>query len=818
MYKIISTLALSFICLGGVLGQTQSTYKSYLNDPTAHAREHNTDMERMIADIRFQPEKGIVIGKVTYTFTPIRSSIDTLFLDAPEIRLKKVMLDNADCKYTTSKEGLTMHFAKALPWNSKHSITIEYEATPKKGIYFIGWDDPKNISRKQIWTQGEGIDNRYWIPSYDDPDDKLICEEVVTIDKKYKVLGNGKKLEEKANADGTKTWHYAMEHPMAFYLVMLGIGEYEISTDKAADGTPLNNWYYADKKEGLEPTYRYTAKIMDFLEKETGVKYPWGAYSQIPVQNFLYGAMENTSATIYGDFYYVDKREYLDKNYVGVNAHEMAHQWFGDYVTGRGPTAIWLQESFATHYGKLANHHIFGEDYYQWDKRNEANTALAMSRDNKNPIVYTGAGTGRIYQKGSFVLDMLKYVVGKEDYDRTVTYYLNKHAFGSVETYDFYVAFHDVLGLNLDWFFDEWLYRGGEPEYKVNFLQDPAHTETIINVTQVQERNEVTGLFKMPITVEVHYTDGTMSSQQEIVQEDYHVYHIPNYGNKPIDFILFDPNSYILKKVNFSKPFAMLEGQALHAKNMIDRYDALVAMKEFPMSQKKATLLSVYNRETFHATRSEILTQIANENDAQCKKIIADALHDKDVKIRMTALQNMKKIAQEFIPDCENLLKDSSYKITEIALIKLCQDNPEKTGKYLELTDKQYGPDHSLRIEWLKIKIQFEEHRQGTGKESSPPLTAALAELTNYASPSYEFRTRVVAIRTLQSMNNFSSEAIGNIIDAYLSNNGRLSGPAAETLGYFIKQDDAKKYISDYVHSKTWTDWQKEKLSKIISM
>ena len=821
MYKIISTIAISLCFISNLSSHTQSTYKSYLNDPTARPREHNTDMEKMILDVHFQPEKGIVIGKVTYDFTPIRSTIDSLYLDAPEIRLKKVSLDNADCGYTTSKEGMTLHFKQALVWGSKHSITIEYEATPKKGIYFIGWDDPKNVSRKQIWTQGEGVDNRYWIPAYDDADDKLITEEIVTIDKKYKVLGNGKKLEEKINADGTKTWHYAMSHPMAFYLVMLGIGEYEVATDKASDGTPLGMWYYEDKKEALEPTYRYTAKIMDFFEKETGVKFPWESYSQIPVQNFLYGAMENTTATIFGDFYYVDKREFLDRDYIGVNAHEMAHQWFGDFITGRGPNAIWLQESFATHYGKLANHYLRGEDYYQWDKRNEANTSLAMSKDNKNPIVNTSAGSGRIYQKGSFVLDMLKYVVGKDNYDRVVTHYLNAHAYSNVETYDFYVAFHDVLGLNLDWFFDEWLYRGGEPEYKVSFLQDPAHSVTLVNVDQVQERNEVTGLFKMPITVEVHYLDGNMTTQQDMVEEENHVFHIPNHGNRPIDYILFDPNSYILKKLTFDRPFAMLEGQALRAKNMIDRYDALVALKSFPMNQKKQTLLNAYSKETFHATKSEIIAQIINETDPVCRKIITEALHDKDVKVRLAALQNLQKIPAELIPDCENLLKDSSYKITETALTKLCQDNPSKTDQYLTATDKQYGPDHSLRLEWLKRKYLMEkEHApkmQGTAN-ASPEAVKAVKEIVLYASVSYEFRTRGAAIKTLQSLNYLDDDAMANVIDAYLSNNGRLSGPAGETISYFTKQDEYKKMLTDYAHSKTWSDWQKDKLSKIITL
>src|SRR5207247_53750 len=141
--------------------------------------------------------------------------------------------------------------------------------------------------------------------------------------------------------------------------------------------------------------------------------------------------------------------------------------------------------------------------------------------ENRNPIAHTAAGTARIYQKGSYVLDMLKYVVGKEEYDRVITHYLKKHAYQTVETYDLYIAFHDVLGMNLDWFFDEWLYRGGEPEYKVNYREDKDLHATVIDISQVHERNEVVGLFKMPVVVEVHYADGSMDSKKEWVEEEH---------------------------------------------------------------------------------------------------------------------------------------------------------------------------------------------------------------------------------------------------------------------------------------------------------
>jgi aminopeptidase N len=813
-------LSLAACCLlKSIIGIGQTSFKSYPIDAAGHFREYSVDMEKMVLDVKFRPEKGEVVGSVTYTFSPTRKTVDSLFLDAPAIRFKKVMLDGKECRYNTGPLGITLYFSPALNWNSKHNLAMDYEATPKKGLYFIGWDDPAGKSRKQIWTQGEGIDNRYWIPGYDDPTDKLLTEEIVTIDKKYKVLGNGTKIWEKENKDGTKTWHYRMMHPHAFYLVMLGIGEYEIASSKSPSGVPLNNWYYPDQPQKLEPTYRYTGQIMDFLEKETGVAYPWESYSQIPVQNFLYGAMENTTATIFGDFFCVDKREYLDKNYVGVNAHEMAHQWFGDLITARSGKDMWLQESFATHYSKLADRKLFGDDSYNWNRHNEANAALNASKDNRNPIGSTMAGTARIYQKGSFVLDMLKYVVGKEEYDKVITYYLKKHAYGTVETYDLYIAFHDVLGRNLDWFFDEWIYRGGEPEYNISYREDMEERATVVEVAQVQERNEVVGLFKMPITVEVHYKDGSMASKQEMVETEHHSFRIPNTSNKQVDYVLFDPNDNILKKVSFSRTFEVLEAQALKAPNMLDRYSAIAALKSYPVARKRNSLIQAYNKETFHALKTEVISQLANDEDPASNSLLNSAIADRDVKVRLSAIQNMSTIPVVFLPGVEKLLTDSSYKIIETTLNKLCNLYPQNTYQYLKATDKQFGPDNGLRISWLKLRYLYETEKKthiANDAPMPPEAMEAVNELEAFASPSFEFRTRINAMQAMQALNYIDDKGIASLLDAYLSKNSRLSGPASSVISSFNTQEEQKRKLSRYVHSHQWEGADKESISKVV--
>src|SRR5690606_21995695 len=315
--------------------------------------------------------------------------------------------------------------------------------------------------------QGQGTDHRYWIPMYDDANDKFITETIITFDKKYEVLSNGKKLGEKVNNDGTKTWHYTMTKPHAGYLLMLAIGEYDILKGRTKKGTPLSLYYYPDLKDRAEPTYRKTAEMFDVLESETGIKYPWDSYSQVMVQDYIYGAMENTTATIFGDFFNCDERQFFDRNYMGVNCHELTHQWFGDYITHRSRADIWLHESYATYFPKLFFKGLYGMEEYQWMEYNEMKRALGAGKVDDNPIRNTGGGSARYYPKGSTVIAMLRRVLGDEEFKVALNHYMTTHAYANVETNDLYQAIQDKLGLSPQWFFDQWLYKGGEPHYKV---------------------------------------------------------------------------------------------------------------------------------------------------------------------------------------------------------------------------------------------------------------------------------------------------------------------------------------------------------------
>ncbi|MGB6120393.1 MAG: M1 family aminopeptidase, partial [Bacteroidota bacterium] len=738
---------------------------------------------------------------------PLRERVDTIFFHGPGIRVSEATLGGKPAEFKTSSEGITLRCDPPLRWDERDSITFVYEATPRKGIFFVGWNDSTRRSRRQIWTQGQGTNNRHWFPCYDLQNDKLTTETIITFDGEYQVLSNGTMLAERDNGNGTKTWHYGMQHPHTTYLVMIGIGNYAQDDQRTEAGVPVHNWYYPEFPERVEPTYRYTVEALDFLAEHTGIPYPWAAYSQIPVQDFLHGGMENTTATVFTDAYLIDERSYLDRNYVTTNVHEAAHQWFGDYVTARSGPHVWLQEGFATFYTKIFLRDALGEDEYEWRRRYEHTESLAASLTDRLPIVHTAGGRVRIYSKASSVLDMMMYTFGEEAYRRVVKHYLQKHAYGNVETNDLYQAYQDMLGLSPQKFFEQWLYRGGEPHYQVEY-RDLTDTragarQTLLTVRQVHLRDDLVGLFSMPLVIEVHYDDGTSDARRVRIEQEAETVVIPNSRGKEISFVLFDAGSRVLKQLTFDRTFRELQAQAERAPLMIDRYDAVKAMRPLPASTKRDLLVRLFAVESFHAIKSEILSQLVNDPDPASLKLVETAIEDPDAKVRLTAIDSVRAIPVSLREKYQILLQDSSYYVVSSALKKLSLQFPENLDRYLETTKGDRGVGNQVRI--LRFELMA-----GRGEQ------AARDSLVELSGPSFEFRTRTNALQALQRLNYLNRTAIENLLDAATYWNNRLRAPATVVLKYFLDQHSYRKSIQEYVASRSWKPWQEKTLQSLV--
>ncbi|MFI5170980.1 MAG: M1 family metallopeptidase [Chitinophagales bacterium] len=810
MYKFIAIVVATFN-ISITFCQTEN-FNCYVPDMQGRIRDHNVDFISLDLDVRFEPMEGKVTGKAYYLFNALQTKVDSVFLDGPGILVQNILLDNIKTRFRSDSAGITVFFDPPLQRNieltrAQHSLEINYDAYPKRGIYFVGWnnkitdsDSDPTIIRKQIWTQGQGIDNRHWIPSYDGINDKLITSLKITFDENYKVISNGEPGPVAINNDGTATWTYLMPHPHALYLVMLAIGKYDILEYKSKNGLTTTQYYYPGTKQFAEQTYRYSAEIMDFLEMETGTLYPWTTYSNVPVQEFLYGAMENTTATIFSDFFYQDERSFPDKNYVDINAHELTHQWFGDYVTAWSGSSHWLQESFATYYSKKFRQQISGEDAYQWKRREEMNTAFESEQKNNFPVAHSQAGSQKVYQKGSIVLDMLRYITGDEQFKLVIKDYLSSYPYQNVETRDFEMQFMRTLGINLDWFFDEYVYRNGVPEFTITYSKTVDNTA--ITIQQTHKQTETIHLFKMPVHIQVHYLDGSFDDKRIWIEKETTVFNFPIPEGREVVFVLFDPNSMIYAKVNFQKEYEELKYQAFNSPNMIDRYDAIVLMRNIEVDKKRDDLVQLFEMENFHAIRAEIIAQLSKDENKKSIGVIKNALADKNPLVRRAVINNIESIPKNLEDELELMLNDENFTNIELALNKLCTLNPGGRDKYLELTKNYSGSNNNIRITWLELKNTADGNK-------------SISELVKFSGPDYEFRTRTDAINSLVTLNYCDELVVKNLFNALLTSNNRLSGPARSAITTFKSNPQYSEMIKNYYKSNVWDDWQMRKLAGI---
>lgn len=780
---------------------SQEKTVTYLADPGCSAGERVIDISHVTADLVINPYDTMVQGTVVFDFTPIIENPDSVVFWSPDIVFKEVKIQGVDFSFDKNGDNLLIYNDHhQLHKGKEYKIRMVYTSKPKYDLFFIGWNEPGRRDNKQIWAHRPF----HWLPYYGD---RLTTDVNVTFDGKYKVMTNGVRESVKDNADGTKTWHYQMHREHPFFSTCLVIGDYKFLEMKTKDGLPLELWYYSNQEDHAEPTYRYTPLMFDFFNEEFGMDYPYELYREAPVEDYLYGAMETTTSTVFGDYLAVDQRGFDGRNYVNVNAHELAHQWFGNCLSHLKPCDVWLTESFATYYAKLFEREVFGEDYYQWVRKQEFDEALEADKKDLIPIGHSSGGRARWYPKGSLVLDMMRDVLGDENFKAAISRYTNTHAFSEVETAEFRAAVYEATGQPIDWFFDEWIARGGEPSYDVSWIRDKSADgidQTVIRVKQVQPRDELVGLFIMPVNFEVHYKDLSFDKKTQWIRDEYSEVIIPDTDNKEVSFVLFDPGRRILKNIHFEKSLEEWSEQALNAPLMIDRYDALVALRDFPIDQKEAALRNAWGKETFHLTRAEILRQLFTSSGSDnYMEIYIEAIRDPDPLVRRAALENIGKVPEKAKAETERLLTDSSYIAVEKALDVLCRSFPQDITRYLEATKNETGwRGRNIRMKWLEIAMQVEQ-REYT------------REITDYAGPHYEFETRINAFNLLRKINFLDKRAALDLFDGYLYWNYKVSNAAKEILIYFYQQDRYRSILDKTLDESAIPSPGKEKIRKI---
>jgi len=397
-------------------------------------------------------EKSIS-GTITYEFK-VKKAIDTIKIDAKNMEFSEVIINGKEVKFKNS--GKTLDLFEGFK-KGKNKLTFRYSAKPKQTLYFTG--DFSN-GTGQIWTQGQGRYTSHWLPSFDDVNEKVIFNISIAFKENFEFFSNGN-FKSSILTETANLKYFQMQKPMSSYLVMLAIGNFEKQTKTTKSGTPLE--FYLDKNDvsKFEPTYRYSKEMFDYLEQEIGVKYPWGIYRQVPVRDFLYAGMENTTSTIFAQDFVVDSIGFNDRNYVNVNAHELAHQWFGDLITAQSGKHHWLQEGFATYYALLAERHLFGDDYFYEELNDYAEQLKRASKTDTIPVMNEKASSLSFYKKGAWALHVMREDIGAKNFQKAVKKYLKKYQYKNVNTDDFLKIVKDVSGYDVENFKRVWLEKPG---------------------------------------------------------------------------------------------------------------------------------------------------------------------------------------------------------------------------------------------------------------------------------------------------------------------------------------------------------------------
>jgi len=436
------------------------------------------DIIKSNAEIKPDYPSKSISGEVKIEFK-VDEKCKQVKLDAQNIEAELIDASHRNISLTIKEKFIIIN-GKFKP-KKKYQVNMQYNAQPKQALYFV---PTKNDY--QIWTQGQGKDTSHWLPTNDDMKDKAIFNLRIISPKKMTVIANGKLDSIKEYSKNESIWQFKMKQPMSSYLLSFAIGDF---TKQESKTHPLE--YYLPQHDSLkmEPTFRHTEKIFKFLEDKTGYDYPWQNYKQVAVKDFLYAGMENTSCTIFSDAFVVDSTGFFDRNYVNVNAHEMAHQWFGNLVTEKSSKHHWLHEGFATYCALLAEKEIFGDDYFYFKLYQNAKELYDRSnKGNGEKVIRSGASSLTYYQAGAWALHALHDQLTDERFDDIISTYLERNKFSNVTTSDFLKVVAEKTDIDTLSYKNDWLEQTAfQGEKALNILKKNKSIKNLMELESLRK-------------------------------------------------------------------------------------------------------------------------------------------------------------------------------------------------------------------------------------------------------------------------------------------------------------------------------------------
>ncbi len=618
------------------------------------------------AELKIDILNKSVVGRVTLSASAVRDKTSWLDVDGVDMGIDAVGDERGDqLKYDYDGAKIRVFLTREYGAGESFTVIIDYHARPKKGLYFVLPDEHHPERRPQCWNQGEAQCNRYWLPIYDHPSNKATSELIISVPEKFTVISNGDLLSSEER-DGWRAWHWRMDKPHSTYLISVIVGEFESDREESS-GVQLRYYYPPGRRGDAELSFSKTKDMLKFFTEYTGVPYPYGSYTQTCVSEFIYGGMENITATTLTDATLHDELAHRDFSSDPLVAHEAAHQWFGDMITNRDWPHIWLNESFATYFQNLYTRNDKGVEEFVEELFEDLDSYLdEYKRRYARPIVSKSYVAPdelfdmHTYPKGALVLHTLMNLLGEQVFRRGIKLYLERHAYRNVDTDDLRKVMEEVSGRNLEWFFDEFVYNAGHPVLKSSYTWDPETKLLKLQFKQTQA-DDSPPAYRLPMEIELRTRGGKVRKSVLLEEKEQAVFLASE--EKP-EMVCIDPEFKVFKVLDLDAGVEhwirqlhceyvacrILAAQALGKEKSSRAVDALgQALAEEKFWGVAARVAKSLGRMGTSDAMDRLLAGLETVRHPKVKRAIVQALASyRDEKIRQPLIRTLKEKAESY--------------------------------------------------------------------------------------------------------------------------------------------------------------------------
>lgn len=735
-------------------------------------RARTYDLQHQVIHVRFDWDRHAVEGTTTLTVAALDTAIASVAIDAVGMTFSKVAgTGGRALRHDYDGRTLTVHLPSPLAPRARAIITLAYESVhPKKGAYFV---DRKHV----VWTQGEMIDTRYWIPTYDEPNDKTTWEMYIRTAKGERALSNGKLVGSRTVGNEVE-WHWKLEKPASTYLMTAVTGNYTVLQDKWRD-VPVGYWTYPDSVKAAWRGFGATPRAVGIFSQKTGVKYPWVKYDQIAAPDYIFGGMENVTATTQADDGILHPAwAEPQANAEGLVAHELGHQWYGDLLTTESWADAWLNEGFATFMEQTYRETAHGKDEGAIDRLGAQQQTIAADARTRRPLVWSRWKvdplelflSGHIYPRGASVLQMLRHQLGDSLFWAAMNHYTTKHAYGNVTSADLRDAFEAATGRDFHRFFDQWVYGAGVPQFRVAYAYDSASGKLTLRSEQTQPVDSMTGIFDVDVDVKVLTDRGAVHGMMQVHgKESTLTLALPARPRA----IRWNDGGWILEAHDFPRPTVMLRYQLEHDDDVIGRLEAVALLSQRPSERIAAAAVAEAARgDAFWAVREaaagalrkfasekpvaradsasagaatraapSTLPRVAAFQDSVAAAALLEASADSDARVRESAAASLAAFSGDGVESRLRKLatSDSSLFVRGAALVSYASIAPEEALPVIRETLR--------RDSWLDI-----ERTSAVSALEHVKTAEAWSILLPYLAFSADRHTRQAAIATLTTL------------------------------------------------------------------